>query len=103
MKTLLHLVFAIVGFGFAIAMAYYFDPAGLDVVGFSFFYLSLAIGSFNLFLLLRLSRLQSGLLSLLLITFLLLQQLRFFTLWVGAILVIFAVIIEQYVGGAEKN
>lgn len=98
MKTLLHLLLSIAGFGVATIMLYLLDPEVIDAIGFGIFYFALAIGSLNLFLLLRLTGLQAVLLTLLLLSFLLLQQLRLFTFWLGLGFVLIAIILEQYLG-----
>ena len=96
MKTLFYLLLAMVSFAVAGSMVYFLDPKALDVAGFGIFYSALLIGSFNLFLLLRLSVFQAGLLTFLFLSFLLLQQLHLFRFWIGAILVILVIVIEQY-------
>jgi hypothetical protein len=103
MKALIHLVLAFVGFGVMGLMVFYLSPEAMDTIGFSFFYLALIIGSVNLFLLLRLSLVQAGLLATLLTLFLLLQQFRIFSIWVGLVLVMFAIVAEFYVGGVKEN
>lgn len=99
MKPLLHLFLSIAGFGGAGAIAYFLDPRAVDLIGFGIFYFALAIGSFNLFLLLRLTGLQAFLLTLLLLSFLVLQQMRLFTFWTGLGLVVITIVLEQYLGG----
>lgn len=98
MKIVIRLLLSLIGFGGALAFTYYLDPAALDAMGFAFLYLSLIVGMYNLCLLLLLTSLQAGLLTFLLIAFLLLQQLRLFAFWEGAILVAAVVAFEQYKG-----
>lgn len=98
MKALLHLLLSIAGFGVATTMLYLLDPEAIDAIGFGIFYFALAIGSLNLFLLLRLTGLQALLLTFLFLSFLILQQLRLFTFWLGLGFVVIAIVLEQYLG-----
>ena len=79
-------------------MAYFLNPQAVDLIGFGIFYFALAIGSFNLFLLLRLNGLQALLLTSLFLSFLVLQQLGLFTFWLGLGLVVATIVFEQYLG-----
>lgn len=103
MKTLLRLFLSIAGFAATAWIGYRFDPDALDVVGFAAFYLALAIGSCNLFLLLRLTRIQAFLLSFLLIALLVLRQQELFTAASGLGLVLLVIIIERYASRSEEN
>jgi len=96
MKIAIRFLLSLAGFGATLAFTYYLDPTALDTMGFAFLYLALTVGMYNLCLLISLSPLQAGLLAFLLISFLLLQQLRFFAFWEGAALVSAVVVFEQY-------
>lgn len=103
MKFLLRLFFSVIGFGAAGAVVYFLDPEALDAVGFAAFYLALLMGFDNLFLLVRLSFLDAFLLSVLIILFLMLQQMRLFSLWAGFALVIMIIIIERLASPRTNN
>lgn len=103
MKSLLRLFLSVIGLGAAGAVVYFLDPEALDAVGFAAFYLALLMGFDNLFLLVRLSSLHAFLLSALIILFLILQQMRLFSLWAGLALVIMIIIIERLVNPLTNN
>ena len=96
MKILIRFFLSLAGLLGAGLLVFYFDPGALDLAGFAFFYGALIIGVYNLCLLISLTHLQSGLLTFLSISFLLLQQLGLFTFWAGAVMVIAVVAFEQY-------
>lgn len=98
MKTLLRIILALVGFGVTGVFVYNINPYVLDTMGLVLFYAALMLGVFNLLVLLGLTRAQGVLLSGLLLAFLLLQQLRIFNIWLGAILVVLTVFTEQFIG-----
>ena len=95
MKTVIRLFLLCLGFAGATLISYYFDPGALDSVGFFLFYLALALGIANLFLLLRLSALQAILLTFLALSFLALRQAGLFNGWLGVGLIIIVIFIER--------
>jgi len=96
MKIVRRLFLALIGFAGAFAFMYYADPQALDAVGFVAFYVLLAIGFCNLFLLFGLTVVQSLLLALLFLAFLILRQLHLFSFWLGLLLVLGVIFIERY-------
>ncbi len=95
MRALFLLFLVIAGFATSGAMFYYMNPSAIDAAGFGILYVSLLVSMMALFLLLGLSFLRASLLSLLMLSFLLLQQLRLFNIWIGLALVVVVIIIEQ--------
>jgi len=95
MRALFLIFLVIAGFATAGAMIYYMNPSAIDVTGFGILYVSLLVGIAALFLLLGLNFLKASLLSLLILSFLLLQQLRLFNIWIGLALVVVVIIVEQ--------